>query len=101
MQPRSPNLWAAALSIALLPACVPADEPTRPPLAQQSCARDYADDAPVRADGSGLHITEVVSDNDGINVDALGETDDWFELSNDGSAPIALAKYLVTDSGGK
>ena len=98
MQARSRLL----LTLALCHGCVPADaDLSAPPRQQVACASDYAERAPVVPDGSGLRITEVVSANDGVNVDALGETDDWLELINDGAEPIDLSKYRITDGGNK
>lgn len=46
---------------------------------------------------TGLRINEAVSDNDGINVDEVGETDDWIELINDSDAPLELANFQLSD----
>ena len=45
----------------------------------------------------GLRINEAASDNDGINVDEFGETDDWVELINDSDAPLELSAYQLSD----
>ncbi|MET0342049.1 MAG: PEP/pyruvate-binding domain-containing protein [Polyangiales bacterium] len=98
MQARSPYL----LALLLCWSCVSdAEVADTDPAEQVACAAPYGDDAPLAPDGSGLRIVEVVSDNEGVAVDMLGETDDWLELVNDGPAPVLLSRYLVTDSGGK
>lgn len=100
MTERAPTLLSLALAFACA-ACAHDDPDRDPNLPQLSCAADYAPTTPLAPDGSGLHISEVVSSNDGVAVDELGETDDWIELANDGSAPVRLANYALTDSGGK
>src|SRR5688572_27318482 len=47
---------------------------------------------------SDLRINEALSDNDGVGVDELGETDDYVELYNSGAKPIALTDYRLRDS---
>jgi hypothetical protein len=47
---------------------------------------------------SELRINEVLSDNDGVAVDELGETDDYVELYNAGKDAISLADYRMRDS---
>jgi hypothetical protein len=54
-----------------------------------------AEPKPVASD---LRINEVVSSNDGVAVDELGETDDYIELHNAGKQPISLGDYRVRDS---
>src|SRR5690606_7114568 len=56
-----------------------------------ACARPFTLGADTAHAASGLRINEALSANDGVNVDALGETDDWIELINETDAPIALA----------
>lgn len=51
-------------------------------------------------EATGLRINEALSANDGVNVDELGETDDWIELINASAAPIALAGYALNDGDG-
>ncbi len=50
---------------------------------------------------SPLEISEVVSKNDGIAVDELGETDDWIELINTGTATLQLADFALSDASGE
>jgi Pyruvate phosphate dikinase, AMP/ATP-binding domain/Lamin Tail Domain len=65
------------------------------------CARPFELSPSTERTATGLRINEVLSANDGVNVDELGETDDWIELINDSDAPIALAGYALNDGDGK
>jgi len=47
-----------------------------------------------------LRINEVVSSNEGVWVDEVGETDDYIELFNPTTHPIDLGEYLIFDSRG-
>ena len=47
-----------------------------------------------------LRINEVVSQNEGVWLDEVGETDDYVELFNPTPAAIALGDYLLFDGGG-
>jgi hypothetical protein len=64
-----------------------------------TCARPF-ELAGSESAATGLRINEAVSANDGVNVDELGETDDWIELINHGEQPIALAGYALNDGDG-
>jgi len=44
-----------------------------------------------------IHINEVVTDNDGVWVDELGEADDFIEIVNTSSKPVRLDDYSLTD----
>jgi hypothetical protein len=67
-----------------------------------------ADDAGSSADAglepplvdSGLVLNELMSSNDGVWVDELGEVDDWVELANRGAVPIELAGFSLMDESG-
>lgn len=48
-----------------------------------------------------LRINEALSDNDGVAVDELGETDDWVELINLDTQPVALAGFSLRDRSGR
>ena len=54
--------------------------------------------AELESVASDLRINEVVSSNDGVAVDELGETDDFIELYNAGKQPISLGEYRLRDS---
>jgi len=45
----------------------------------------------------GLRINEVVSDNGTSFIDAAGDTPDWIELHNPGTAAVELAGYGLSD----
>jgi hypothetical protein len=47
-----------------------------------------------------LRINEVVSDNQGVWVDELGEADDYLELVNVGSEDVQLGDFSIVDSSG-
>ena len=47
-----------------------------------------------------LRINEVMSANDGANVDEFGETDDWIELRNASDQVIALDDFVISDKQG-
>lgn len=47
-----------------------------------------------------LRINEVMSANDGANVDEVGQTDDWIELRNDSTQSIWLDDFLIGDKQG-
>lgn len=44
-----------------------------------------------------LRINEVVSDNEGVYVDELGQTDDYLELYNASARPIELGEVRLDD----
>lgn len=48
-----------------------------------------------------LRINEVVSNNEGVWVDELGETDDYIELYNLGPGPSALKGLSLEDGSGR
>ncbi len=45
-----------------------------------------------------MRINEVVSRNEGVWVDEAGETDDYLELINTGTAAVDLGRYQLSDS---
>ncbi len=45
-----------------------------------------------------LRLNEVLADNDGVHADEAGEYDDWVEIVNIGSAPVALGGLYLTDN---
>lgn len=47
-----------------------------------------------------LRINEVMSANDGANVDETGETDDWIELRNASDQAITLEDFVISDKQG-
>jgi hypothetical protein len=66
-----------------------------------TCARPFDRSAALVASARGLHFSELLSANDGVNVDEDGETDDWLELSNDGTTAIDLSTHALSDANGK
>lgn len=68
--------------------------------AGSACAVPFADQTPLASTALGLRIGEVVSANDGVYVDELGESDDWLELENAGPTPLMLSDYVLSDSAG-
>src|SRR5688500_16681719 len=48
-----------------------------------------------------LRFNEVVSSNQGVFVDELGEADDYVELINIGTEPVDLADFSIIDSSGE
>ena len=64
------------------------------------CARPFDLTASTREQPTGLRINEVLSANDGVNLDELGEADDWIELLNTSSAAIELGSYSINDGKG-
>jgi len=53
--------------------------------------------SPSPAPPLALRINEVVSDNEGVYVDELGQTDDYLELYNASSRPIELGEVRLDD----
>jgi hypothetical protein len=47
-----------------------------------------------------LRFNEIVSDNEGVWVDELGETDDYIELYNASDHPLSLGDYGIFDANG-
>ncbi len=47
-----------------------------------------------------LAINEVMSANEGAWIDENGETDDWLEIVNRGTSPVALSQFWLADSAG-
>jgi hypothetical protein len=47
-----------------------------------------------------LRINEVVSNNEGVYVDELGEADDYVELMNTSSHTVRLSDYVLVDRSG-
>jgi len=99
MQMRSPLrlLFSACLLVPILAACGRHDAVSDGGVLCNA-ALDSA--TPLVSDLTGLRIHEVVSSNDGIHVDELGETDDWLELHNGGSSALELSRYLLADGNG-
>src|SRR5690348_7125100 len=62
------------------------------------CAAEFDPTVAVDPKASALRINELVSDNDGVEVDERGETDDYVELYNGGSESIELSSHYVADS---
>jgi len=54
---------------------------------------------PVRGQ-SGLVISELVADNDGVYLDEALEADDYVELTNLGPGPVELSDYAIANDGG-
>lgn len=50
---------------------------------------------------SDLRINEVVSDNEGVWLDEMGETDDYVELYNASPRTLRLSDYLIVDRSGE
>src|SRR5688500_11285232 len=48
-----------------------------------------------------LRFNEVVSSNQGVFIDELGEADDYVELINVGTDPVNLADFSIVDSSGE
>lgn len=65
------------------------------------CARPFDRSAVLSAPARGLHFSELLSSNEGVNVDEDGETDDWLELLNDSSTPVNLGTHTLSDAKGK
>jgi hypothetical protein len=63
-----------------------------------ACGAYDPDAVRLKAD---LRINEVVSDNEGVWVDELGETDDYVELYNASSRELRLSDYLIVDRSGE
>ncbi len=59
-------------------------------------SRDGSGDS---AAGAGLRINELCADDDGFQIDEVGQADDWIELRNGSSAPIDLAGFTLSDGG--
>lgn len=53
---------------------------------------------PAPSPANALVINEVVSSNDGVNIDEEGQTEDWIELANVSDSAISLSGYLIADS---
>jgi hypothetical protein len=66
-----------------------------------ACVGPLDPEAPLSANRPGLRFSELLSENEGVNVDEDGETDDWLELENTGTKPVALARYTLSDATGK
>ena len=48
-----------------------------------------------------LRINEVVSNNEGVWLDELGEADDYVEVINIGAEPVDLGHFLIRDRSGE
>jgi hypothetical protein len=48
-----------------------------------------------------LRFNEIVSSNQGVFIDELGEADDYVELINIGTEPVNLADFSIIDSSGE
>ncbi len=48
-----------------------------------------------------LIINEIVSSNDGVNIDEEGQTEDWLELANTSGVAISLKGYFIADGSGE
>ena len=48
-----------------------------------------------------LRFNEIVSDNEGVWIDELGETDDYVELLNASDHSLKLGGYWISDSSGR
>ena len=64
------------------------------------CVQQFDPRADVDAKSSPLRINEVASDNDGVEIDELGETDDYVELYNDSDHALDLATHFIADKQG-
>jgi hypothetical protein len=49
--------------------------------------------------GGTLQINELCPDDDGFQIDEVGQTDDWIELRNAGSTPLDLGGFTLGDGG--
>lgn len=65
------------------------------------CLHSFEGDAAAAPAARGLRFSELLSSNEGVNVDERGETDDWLELINEGASPLALSDYALGDARGK
>ena len=86
-------LWFALLSPAAELGCAGGEAAPPGP----DCTRLFDPTAAVDSASSTLRVNEVVSDNDGVEIDELGETDDYVELYNAGRKAIALATHFIAD----
>ncbi len=57
-------------------------------------------EAPPEAAEPELRFNEVVSNNEGVFLDELGEADDYLEIYNPGPRAQRLSAYRIRDSGG-
>ncbi len=57
------------------------------------------DPEPAVRGQSGLVISEIVADNDGVYLDEALEADDYVELTNLGPGPVELSDYAIANSG--
>jgi hypothetical protein len=55
----------------------------------------------ISAEPPDLRINELVSNNEGVWLDELGEADDYLELQNPTAEPRDLSEYALIDSGGE
>jgi hypothetical protein len=53
---------------------------------------------PLQTVPGAVRINEVVSRNEGVWVDEVGETDDYIELYNGGTTSVDLSRYQLADS---
>lgn len=90
--------WATGLVAALTAvACHHTAGPLdagQPPMGR--CEKPFK--VPEREQDLGLRINEVLSSNDGAAIDEAGETNDFIEIINTSSDPIALLGLYVADS---
>lgn len=64
------------------------------------CVESWATEREKERAGCLLRINEVVSNNDGVWVDELGETDDYFEIVNVGNVSVDLGRLFASDRSG-
>jgi hypothetical protein len=53
------------------------------------------DDGGVVPPGTTLVINELCADDDGFQIDEVGQTDDWIEVRNQSPAPVSLAGWTL------
>jgi hypothetical protein len=55
-------------------------------------------ETPVTPSSTGLIINEIVSNNEGVNIDEEGQTEDWIELVNASDTAIRLDSFFIADN---
>lgn len=96
-------LWLTAFLSVFFTGCggssspTPTPQPTPTPVATPTPVPTPSPTLPPTSSNA-LIINEVVSSNDGVNIDEEGQTEDWIELANISDGAISLGDYFIADS---
>jgi hypothetical protein len=96
------TLAPALAFLAVVATALPGIGCAPPPTPRSDGGRDGGPGDASGSDGAltgGLQINEICPDDDGFQIDELGQVDDWIELRNGGPSAIDLAGFALGDGG--